>query len=122
MVFSADTGVVFAFLGAVLFIVLAISWITFARLSMTGIERRLEDSGIARPCPWDGIGYRALWYAWAISVPIGTFNPRNDPSIDVPVVREFSTSFDRTLARIFVLSAVVATVFILGGGFVLDLQ
>lgn len=119
---SADIGVIFSFLGAGLFILLAVSWIAFARLSMTGIERRLKDSGIGRPCPWDGIGYRALWYAWAISVPIGIFNPHNDPSIDVPVVREYSTSFDRTLARIFIISAVVATIFILGGGLLLDIQ
>lgn len=72
-----------------------ISWIVFARLSMARIERKIMAEGHPRPCPWDGPGARTLWYAWAITVPVGRLNPANDPLIDVPLVLRHATRADR---------------------------
>lgn len=76
-----------------------ISWIAFARLSMARIEREMRADGLPRPCPWDGVGGRAIWYAWAIALPIGPWNRLNDPLIDVPRVRQYASRRDVILGR-----------------------
>lgn len=78
--------------------VMAPSWLLFGRLTMARIEKSIKADGKPRPCPWDGPGARIVWYAWAIAVPVGRFNPADDPLIDVPLVRKHSTRIDKVLA------------------------
>jgi len=89
----------------VCFIITAISWISFSRLTMARIERRLRAEGKPRLCSWDGVGARALWYAWAIALPIGIANPENDPLIDVLTVRRMATRADWWRAVAFMTSS-----------------
>ncbi|MCG8611691.1 MAG: hypothetical protein MI864_14280, partial [Pseudomonadales bacterium] len=42
-----------------------VSWLLFIRLSMIPMEKALKQKGV-NPSAWDGIGIRAVWYAWAI--------------------------------------------------------
>lgn len=72
---------------------------------MARIEKTLKADGKPRPCPWDGPGARIVWYAWAIALPIGRWNPLDDPFIDVELVRQYANDFDRALAKIMVLSS-----------------
>ncbi|TDT44257.1 hypothetical protein DES49_0357 [Halospina denitrificans] len=101
---------------------MAISWIAFARLSMARIESEMQRDGLPRPCSWDGIGYRALWYAYAIVLPVGPWNPSNDPTIDVPAVRRYATPFDRKLGLFFMVAGLLFVFVGLVGGIALDLH
>lgn len=103
-----------------LFVIQGICWLAFSRLTMARIEREITQNGSHRPAGWDSIGYRALSYARAIAFPVGLWNSKNDPLIDVEIVRKFANPFDRTLSRIFLISGytflivVVITAFRLG--------
>ena len=103
-----------------LFLIQGVSWLAFSRLTMARIERDIRESGESRPAAWDGIGYRALSYARAIAFPIGFWNSKTDPLIDVMKVRQFATPFDRTLSRVFLISGytflvvVIVTAFQIG--------
>ena len=90
--------------GLITFFAMATSWILFARLSMTRIERDMKADGLPRPCSWDGPGVRVLWIAWAISVPVGPFNLVNDPSIDVLTVRKYANANDKKRAIAVMIS------------------
>lgn len=91
--------------------VMAPSWLLFGRLTMARIEKSIQADGEPRPCPWDGPGARIIWYAWAIAVPMGRFNPADDPLIDVPLVRKYSTRSDKVLA-ITMLSSTWGLIFL----------
>ncbi|MEJ2755230.1 MAG: hypothetical protein P8104_05190 [Gammaproteobacteria bacterium] len=88
-------------LGLVSFFAMAISWISFARISMTAIEKRMAADGFPRPCLWDGVGARAFWIATAIAMPI---KPEWDPTIDVATVRRYATRFDCRLGLVFTIA------------------
>lgn len=98
---------------------MSVSWICFSRLTMARMERQLREEGKPRLCPWDGVGARALWYAWAIAVPVGKANPENDPFIDVPTVRRLATRADWIRAAVFTVSANVFA-FLVITGWILD--
>ncbi len=104
----------------ILFFLTAVTWITFARLSMARIEREIIRDGFPRPCPWDGPGARTIWYAYAISVPIGRFNRIDDPLIDVPLVRKYATRADVIRGRIFLIIGYLGTVVVVTGGIMLE--
>ncbi|MEJ2668695.1 MAG: hypothetical protein P8077_00005 [Gammaproteobacteria bacterium] len=103
---SELTETIISFAGIGSFLVMAISWISFARISMTAIEKRMAADGLPRPCLWDGVvGARVIWIAAAISFPLGSFlNPFWNPSIDAATVRRYATTLDRRLGLVFILS------------------
>ncbi|MEJ2743983.1 MAG: hypothetical protein P8176_16310 [Gammaproteobacteria bacterium] len=113
-------GDVYCFLFLVTFFSTAISWIFFARSSMTRIEQAMKTDGLPRPCSWDGVGARAIWMAWVIALPIGPFNVINDPSIDVPTVRKYANSKDKKRAIMLMVSGYSFVFIGLVGGAVLD--
>ncbi|MGQ9427036.1 hypothetical protein ACXYTJ_15385 [Gilvimarinus sp. F26214L] len=82
-----------------------ISWLLFGRSTMARIEHQIKKDGLDRPCPWDGPGARIVWYAWAIALPIGRLNRKDDPFIDVPLVRRYSNGSDRVVAIFMVISS-----------------
>lgn len=99
-----------------------ISWIAFARISMARIERRIVDDGEPRPCPWDGPGIRVIWYAWAITVPVGRFNPLDDPLMDVQGVRRHALARDRILGWTLMISGYALVSFAIVGAAISYLQ
>lgn len=109
-------GWYYTFFGLFL-IITFISWLGFARFSMARIERQMQKDGLVRPASWDGVGLRALWYASAIAFPVGIFNRAEDPLIDVPTVRRYSTSFDRVLGWILMVSGFLLVAMTLSGVF-----
>jgi hypothetical protein len=104
----------------ILFITMAIAWISFARLSMARIEREIIRDGFPRPSPWDGPGARILWYATAISLPIGRFNRADNPLIDVPLVRRYATRADIIRGRILLITGNLFAAVGVAGGLMLD--
>ncbi|WP_111641394.1 hypothetical protein [Marinimicrobium alkaliphilum] len=97
------------------------SWILFARLTMARIERQIAQDGYPRPCPWDGPGGRALWYAYAVGLPIGLFNDENDPFINVPLVRRYATPADKIRGFVMVVSGNIFVVVAVIGGWYLGI-
>lgn len=91
-----------------------LSWIVFGR-RMARIERAIRNDGKERPCPWDGPGARIVWYAWAIALPIGRFNPLDDPFIEVQLVRDYSNHTDRIAAIMMMISTGLAVLMTLVG-------
>lgn len=94
-----------------------ISWLFFGRLTMARIEKDIERDGLSRPCPWDGPGARIVWYAWAIAIPVGRFNKKDDPLINVSLVRHYANGFDRITATVMVISSGAFMVIGLYGSF-----
>jgi len=94
----------FLLLMGFLFFVTVFSWIIYARFIMSRIEKAIQKDGFPRPCGWDGTGARTLWFAYAISLPIGNINRVDDPSINVPLVRRYSTIGDKILGWILIVS------------------
>jgi hypothetical protein len=120
MMFFDSGKELFLFVFGCLFLVHGGFWLAFARLSMKRIEKAMDKDGVSRPCPWDGVGWRAVWYAFAVGIPIGFWNPANDPLVDVPLLRRYANGFDRQLAFWFVLSGGCWMFLIFLGVFVFD--
>jgi hypothetical protein len=97
------------------FILLAIFWIAFARISMSRIEREIvRDTGV-RPASWDGVGARAHWYSHAIVVPLGNWNLPNNPLFNVKEVRKYAKPIDKTLGLLFMISSYLSLAVLIGG-------
>ena len=105
MIFLESAKNLFLLILGCSFIPLAVAWVTFARVSMARIEKAMKRDGLDRPCPWDGVGGRVVWYACAIGLPIGPWNPVNDPLVDVPLLRQYARPLDRKLGLAFVVAA-----------------
>ena len=97
------------------FVLLAIFWIAFARISMARIEREIKRDQGTRPAKWDGIGARAVWYSHAIVVPLGKWNLPNDPFFAVETVRKYAKPKDKTLGLLFMISGYSFLIIGLGG-------
>ena len=102
----------------VIFMVMAISWIAFARLTMARIERQMCEDGLQRPAQWDGIGYRVIWYAYAIAVPVTILNSPNNPFFDGLTVKSYATHYDRIVGLVFLISGAICSILGLLGAFV----
>ncbi len=105
---------------SILMTVTFISWLGFARFSMARIEREMKKDGLLRSAAWDGVGLRVLWYVHAIALPVGDWNPANNPFIDVPTVRCYANRFDRILGMILFVSGNSWVIFIVVFGMILD--
>lgn len=98
-----------------------LSWLCFARLSMARIEREMKRDGLSRTSTWDGVGLRALWYVYAIVLPVGGWNRADDPMIDVPTIRRYATRCDWILGMTLFISGNGWVILIVVGGMWLDL-
>ncbi|MFC4257639.1 hypothetical protein ACFOZ5_01195 [Marinobacter lacisalsi] len=108
----------FAFIGVTFLIVTMLSWLVFGRLSMARIERAIMAEGKPRPCPWDGVGGRLVWYAYAVALPESFFNDIDNRQLKTSDVKRYSTRADYYRAWVFmiaghgfVLLVAIATIF-----------
>ena len=81
-----------------------ISWLIFAKFSMRPIERKMRAARKDKISQWDGPGWRVMWYAWAIFLPICGFNNSRDPLLDPLEVKKHVSRKDRILAAWFFIS------------------
>lgn len=87
-----------------LLVSLAISWLIFASFSMRPIERKMRDADVDNATQYDGPGWRVVWYAWAIFLPVCWCNNAKDPVLNPANVKKFATRKDWWLAAWFFLS------------------
>lgn len=81
-----------------------VTWIAFARLSMSRIERAMRREGLIDTFTWDGLGGRIVFFALAIVLP-EKLARRINALIDVVAVRKCSSNIDWLLGLLFLLSA-----------------
>ncbi|MCG8610213.1 MAG: hypothetical protein MI864_06720 [Pseudomonadales bacterium] len=86
-----------------------ISWLLFARISMARIEKELNAKGI-EPSTWDGIGLRAVWYAWAILFHGTRFHQKNDILFMGGDLSKYFKTKDRILSAMLISSATLLMV------------
>lgn len=96
----------------------AISWITFAQLSMRPIEKSMKNDGVLNGFDKGGIGGRIFDYAFAIALP-EKLALRLNSLMDVKLIRAYASEADRLRGVIFltITYSWIATVsigFILG--------
>lgn len=80
-----------------------VSWIAFARLSMSRIERAMKNDGLIDAFTWDGVGGRIVFFAIVIVLP-AKLTYRMNSLMDVATVRKYSSSLDWLLGLLFLLS------------------
>lgn len=77
----------------IFFILTAIAWILFARLTMARIEKSMEADGLPKGFAWDGVGGRVVFYAYAII--LSEKNAlRIERLIDVRLIRDYANAND----------------------------
>lgn len=116
----SDQEIFFLFTFLFIFLGMAVSWISFARISMARIERDMKRDGLPRPAPWDGVGARALWYATAIVLPVGNWNLPNDPFFDNLTVRRYAKPIDKTIGLALIVTALAGIFLVLVGAWFFD--
>lgn len=87
-----------------LLVSLAISWLVFASFSMRPIEKKMRNAQLHDSGQLDGPGWRVVWYAWAIFLPVCWCNNARDPVLNPVNVKKFATRKDWWLAAWFFLS------------------
>ena len=97
-------------LGGISFLIFGISWICFARISMSYIEREMKKEG-KEPPQWDGMGARIVGYAIAIVLPAGVL--KNYILVDAEAAKRLSRPLDRKLAVWYLVAGFVGTVIVL---------
>jgi hypothetical protein len=94
-----------------------VTWIAFARLSMSRIERAMRKDGLIDTFTWDGLGGRIVFFALAIVLPVKLAH-RINALIDVAAVRKYSSNIDWFLGFLFlacgdiwILGSIIAVIF-----------
>ena len=104
-----------------LFIATAIAWLTFGRLTMARIERKIMADGLPRPSPWDSTGARILSYAYALALPekwaLRTVDTR---LLDARLVRRYALPADRMRGAAVLIFGNSFLAFLLLGSLVFD--
>jgi hypothetical protein len=93
-------------LGGISFFIFAASWICFARISMSYIEREMKKEG-KEPPQWDGMGARVVGYAFAIALPKDSL--KNYVLVDAETAKRLSRPLDRKLAVWYIIAGFVIT-------------
>ena len=71
---------------------------------MRPIERKMRSADVDNASQFDGPGWRVVWYAWAIFLPVCWCNNAKDPVLNPVNVKKFATKKDWWLAAWFFLS------------------
>lgn len=115
-------GASLLFLAAALFFPMALSTFAFSRFTMVRIEREMKRDGLPRPAPWDELGLRLHWYAFALFGKAGEISDESTkPFIDADIVRSYATQADRVRAVVFLISSYLFFASVIGAGVILDL-
>ena len=98
MIMSVELLDVILFLG--LFLGWGVSLLLFNRLSVIKIDKRMAEDGLAKECSIDIFGTRALFISDALALTYTSINTEKYPFVDVRLINEYSTDFDRRLALV----------------------
>lgn len=100
-----DYGFWLSLIAVISLMVAVISWLFFLTLSIWRIEKCILETGHPRPCPWDGLGLRAMWYAWAIGLPSKSSSDFERWMLDPKDLAPYTKPFDKLLANILLVSS-----------------
>jgi len=92
-----------------------ISWLIFARLSMSRIERDMKRDKLADMFAWDGIGGRIIFYAYAIVLPERMATRIDGRLIDALLVRKYANYADRIRGFVFLMATNIWLLIVLAG-------
>ncbi|MFL1482732.1 hypothetical protein [Marinobacter sp. LN3S78] len=95
----------FAFTFVILLTISMVSWLVFGRLSMARIEKAIISEGKPRPCPWDGVGGRVIWYAYTVALPAAWFNELDNRQLNTADVKRYTTRSDQCRAWVLMVAA-----------------
>ncbi|MEQ3633155.1 MULTISPECIES: hypothetical protein [Thalassolituus] len=94
----------FELLDVILFFGLFLGWgislLLFNRLSVAKIDKRMAEDGLAKECPIDIFGTRALFISDALALSYISINTKKYPFVNVKLINEYATEFDRRLALV----------------------
>jgi hypothetical protein len=93
---------------------MAISWLTFAQLSMRPIEKKMKADDKPDSFSWDGVGARIFSYAFAIVFP-EKFALRLNRLMDVTTIRSYANKSDRWRGALFLSITYTWLILILSG-------
>ena len=80
----------------------AVVWITYARTTVSTIEKKLEQNGIYDMFAWDtGFGVKAIFIAFALGIRIGPFPTAKTPFIDGAKVNQYASKRDIMFSKIY---------------------
>ncbi len=83
----------------------AISWIFFARFTMSRIEKKIVEDGFSSAANWDGIGARAILYAYAIILPNKYAQRIENKLLNSVSIKGYANSTDRMSGAVFLISS-----------------
>ena len=99
-----DYEFLYALVWIISLIIMMFSWVVFGRLSMARIEKSIMAEGKPRPCSWDGVGGRIIWYAYTVALPARFFNKLDDRQLNTADVKRYTTRADRIRAWVLMIS------------------
>lgn len=102
---------------SILFVLSAVTWIAFGRVTMGRIERELKKDGVPRPASWDALGYRIFSYAWALVFSEERWKASNDFLLDANLVRQYARPVDRVLGSLFIIATHLGALVVFVGMF-----
>ena len=78
-------------------------FVGFSRISIRPIERKLKEERVEF-FPWDGVGFKTIWFANVIAFRGTILSAKKNPLIDTDAVNRLATKRDRFLAIGFCVS------------------
>lgn len=79
-------------------ILAVILWSIFFFYSVRRIEEGIVSEGKPRPCRWDPMGLRAIFYAWVILFRPGLFSNVENSILNAYDVQRYATGTDKFIA------------------------
>ena len=83
-----------------LFLGWGISLLLFNRKSIPKIDEKMAADGLSKECPVDVFGTRALFISDALALSYTSINAEKYPFVNVKLINQYATEFDRRLALV----------------------
>jgi hypothetical protein len=100
-----DWHLLYDFMAGFSLLFTGIFWIVFGFFSMRKIERGIVSEGKPRPCQWDPVWGRAIFYAWSVSLPNSFFSTVEDRILNTADVKRYANTTDKILAWMLMISS-----------------
>lgn len=91
-------------------ILTTIFWLVFGLTTMRKLDKAFVREGKQRPCQWDPIWGRAIWYTWPIVFSGAGFSDLENHLMDTEVVKRNINRIDKFLGwALFLSTSTMAT-------------
>ena len=99
-----DIELALALIAVAAIVIGTVSWLLFLIFSVWRIERVIVGSGRSRPCLWDGVGMRTVWYGWIIVFNTEAFSALERSMLDPEMILPHLRVWDKVLGWLFMVS------------------